>query len=434
MSADSSANWWRPQSPVQAQQRDIPEASGSGLAYWALVGFTIILLLAPQEQFAVLAPLRIALLSVAVAVLAYIVNRLSRRQPLLVFSPDVVLALLLTGWAVLTIPFSLWPGGSVNFLTGNFLKAIVCFLLLSHAITNFRQLWGISWCLVLCTIPLTLHTLRNYLAGTFMGGGERVLGYTSGLAQNPNDMALILNLILPLCIALILGARSSFQKMFLGGIALLIVVAVIATFSRAGFLTLVFIGVCYAWFLRRRPQRVWIPIILILGTFALPLVPTTYFERLGTIINIQEDQTNSAQTRLADMKVALDVALSRPVVGAGVAMSLLALNEARGEEWLDVHNVYLQLAVDLGFIGLLLYLLLLLQCLRVADRIRNSRAGKSTAPRMVFLAEGLYVSLLAFAFSAMFYPVAYNFYFFYFAGMAIAAGRIARDAARVSPK
>mgnify|MGYP001067677093 CR=1 FL=1 len=429
MSADSSANWWRPQGPVQARERDVPEKSGSGLSYWALIGFTIILLLAPQEQFAVLAPLRIALLSVAVAVLAYVVNQLSRRLPLLEFSPDVVLALLLTGWAILTIPFSYWPGGSVNFLTGNFLKAIICFLLLSHVITNFRQLWGISWCLVLCTIPLTLHTLRNYLAGTFMGGGERVQGYTSGLAQNPNDMALMLNLILPVCIALILGTRSSFLKLILGGIAMLIVVAVIATFSRAGFLTLVFIGICYAWLLRHRPQRVWIPIILIMGTFALPLVPTTYFERLGTIVNIEEDQTNSAQTRLADMKVALDVALSKPIVGSGIAMSLLALNEARGEEWLDVHNVYLQLAVDMGLMGLLLYLLLLFQCLRVAGRASKGRAGKPAEPRMVFLAEGLFVSLLAFALSAMFYPVAYNFYFFYFAGMAIAAGRIARGAA-----
>jgi probable O-glycosylation ligase (exosortase A-associated) len=426
MSVDSGSSWWRPQESARVAERDIRELPGSRLTFWALIGFTVILLLAPQEQFAALAPLRIALVSVAVACLAYVVNRLSLRMPLLEFSPGVVLALMLAAWAIFTIPFSYWPGGSVGFLTGTYLKAVICFLLLSHAISNFQQLLGISWCLVLCSVPLALHTIGNYVAGTHIDGSERVLGYASGLAQNPNDMALMLNLILPLCIALMLGSRSSMQKMILAGVAVLIVVAVIATFSRAGFLTLMFIGICYAWLLRHRPQRIWIPIILIMGIFALPMVPSSYFERLDTIINIEEDQTNSAQTRLADMKVAVDLAFSKPIVGSGVGMSSLALNEARGENWLDVHNVYLQLAVDIGFIGLALFLLLLLHCLRVSNRITSASTGKGTSQRMAYLAEALRVSLLAFALSAMFYPVAYNFYFYFFAGMVIAAGRISR--------
>lgn len=429
MNTDSGSSWWRPQSALQAAQRAEPDPPGTRVAFWALIGFSVILLLAPQEQIPALAPLRIALLSVAVAMLAYTYSQLSLRRPILEYSPEVVLVLLLAGWAVFTVPFSYWPGGSVSFLTSTYLKAVICFLLLSHAVRNIRQLQGIAWCLVLCTVPLTLHTLSNYVTGTYIGEGDRVLGYASGLAQNPNDMALMLNLILPLCIALMLGSRSGLQKLVLTGVALLIVVAVIATFSRAGFLTLMFIGVCYAWLLRNRRQRVWIPIIMITGVFALPLVPASYFERLDTIINIEADQTNSAQTRLADMKVAVDLAFSKPIVGSGVGMSLLALNEARGEHWLDVHNVYLQLAVDMGFIGLGLFLLLMFQCLRVINRTASGPPGQGSSRQLLYLAEALRVSLLAFALSAMFYPVAYNFYFYYFAGMAIAAGRIARDQA-----
>lgn len=431
---ESSSNWWRPSrppEPVRTGLRDVSDTPGYTVTFWALIGFTVVLLLAPQEQFPALGVFRLALLSAATAFIACGYNRVSRRMPLIEFSPDVVLLLLLTGWAVVTIPFSYWPGGSVATLTDHFLKAFICFLLLSHAVSDFRQLRAISWCLVLCAVPLTLVTLGNYVSGTHMGGsGDRIVGHASGLTENPNDMALMLNLILPVCIALLLGTKGSFKKLVLAGITLLIVMAVIATFSRAGFLTLVFIGICYAWLLRKRPQRIWIPIILIMGLFAVPFVPTSYFERIDTILNIEEDQTNSAQTRLSDMQVAAGTALSNPLVGAGLGMSALALNEARGELWVDVHNVYLQWALDLGFPGLLLYLLLLYQCLRVTGNIINSRSDDAAAQPMVFLAEALRVSLLAFAFAAMFYPVAYNIYFYFFAGLAIAAGRIVRDDGR----
>jgi O-antigen ligase len=126
------------------------------------------------------------------------------------------------------------------------------------------------------------------------------------------------------------------------------------------------------------------------------------------------------------MRVAAGVALSSPIVGSGIGMSLLAMNEARGDEWVDVHNVYLQLALDLGLPGLVLFVLLLFQCLRVTGDILRGQSGNTSSPQMLYLAEALRVSLLAFAVSAMFYPVAYNFYFYFFAGLAIAAGRIVR--------
>ncbi|MEE4175225.1 MAG: O-antigen ligase family protein [Xanthomonadales bacterium] len=429
------SEWWRP--PESASEAGLPgqpdpavmPASRFDLASWAVAAFTVILLLAPQERFPALAPLRIALLCAAVAAIACTVKRVKARMPILEMSPDVVLILLLVFWAVMTLPLSVWPGGSAGFLTGIYIKSVLCFLLLSHALTGFRQLWGICWCLVLCTVPLTLTTLANYAAGISLAeGSDRVLGYTSGLTQNPNDMALMLNLILPLCLALMLGTRNALGKLALAATTVLIVVAVILTFSRAGFLTLAFIGASYAWLLRKRPQRMWIPVIMILGVFALPLVPGDFFGRIETIVQIENDQTQSAQNRLADMKVATSAAFSKPITGSGIGMSILAMNEARGERWIDIHNVYLQLALDLGFIGLMLFVLLLLQCLRVTGALLSGREDRGAPDRMVLIAEALRVSLLAFALSAMFYPVAYNFYFYYFAGLAMAAWRIARSA------
>src|SRR5205814_8731157 len=109
-------------------------------------------------------------------------------------------------------------------------------------------------------------------------------------------------------------------------------------------------------------------------------------------------------------------------VGAGIGMDALALNQERGELWINVHNAYLQVAVDLGIPGLAWFLLLFVRCVRAA---REAQV-RSTTSAVKGISEGLEVSLLGFAVSAFFHPVAFNFYFYYFAGLAIAARNVAQ--------
>ncbi len=425
---DSNTPWWR-EPAIDSSQGEPAAASrsqpqGNSLSYWALVGLTFVLLLAPQEQLPMLAPLRIALLSALLAVLAQGYHRLSNGLPLIDFHPAIKLLLILLAWAVVTVPFSYWPGGSVAYLLKFLIKTTIVFVLLTQVIDNLPKLKGISWALVLMSVPLAATTVGNFISGVQIEGGERVAGYTAGLTANPNDMALMLNLILPLCIALLLDSRQRTAKLLLVGIAGLLVVAIITTFSRAGFLTLVVTATTYAWYLRRRRQRVWAPVVLVLAVCALPLLPGSYVERIQTIVNIEQDSTGSAQTRLSDMKAALLLGLEHPIVGAGLGMNELAMNRERGETWTAVHNVYLQLLVELGFPGLILYLLLFHHCLTATAASHRRGMGKSHPGSQFYLSEGLRVSLIAFAVAAIFYPVAFHFYFYYIAGLAVAASRI----------
>ena len=76
---DSSTNWWRPPeqtgpgaaAPSETATRRIATPETYGLVFWALIGFTTIMLLGPQHRFPVLAPLRLALLSFGIAIVAY---------------------------------------------------------------------------------------------------------------------------------------------------------------------------------------------------------------------------------------------------------------------------------------------------------------------------------------------------------------------------
>ena len=112
-------------------------------------------------------------------------------------------------------------------------------------------------------------------------------------------------------------------------------------------------------------------------------------------------------------------------------MNSLALNEEQQylqnegthyvhHQWSKVHNVYLEYAVDLGIPGLVLFLLLMVSCIKAAAFVRDRSLQIVGLRELAYLAEGIRISLVAFAIAANFYPVAYHLYFYYFAGLALA--------------
>ncbi len=165
-----------------------------------------------------------------------------------------------------------------------------------------------------------------------------------------------------------------------------------------------------------------------LALILAPLLPRGYLDRLSTIADIQSDPTGSAQERWSDTRAALRFVAAHPLLGAGVGMNVLALNEARGASWKNVHNVYLEYAVDLGLPGVVLCVALFALCLRATVEAMR-RAAAMPAPDLFLLAEGLQISLVVFAVAALFHPVAYHFYFYYVAGLAIAARAAAGEPA-----
>src|SRR5262249_9219239 len=148
----------------------------------------------------------------------------------------------------------------------------------------------------------------------------------------------------------------------------------------------------------------------------------SYLDRLNTITDIQADTTGSAEARWADAGAALRVVSRHPIIGAGPGQNILALNEERGSRWTEIHNVYLEYAVDLGLPGVLLFVALLGRCIRSIALAQQETMG---ALDLFYLAEAVHVSLIAFAVAAMVHPVAYHFYFYYMAGLAIAIRQVA---------
>jgi len=329
-------------------------------------------------------------------------------------------------WALVGWPFSLWPGGTLALVLDLYLKALIVFWLISNLVDTLPRLRGMAWTLTWLTVALALVGISNYLSGVFGPGQDRrILGYDAGLTRNPNDLALMLNLIIPIAVSLLLSTTGALVRTVLVAALAIQVTAVILTFSRAGFLTLAATLGLYGLRLLGRPSRGFVLAGVAVAALSLPFLPAGYAERLLTLRAIDADSTGSAQARWGGTVAAIENMASHPILGAGLGMDILALNETVGPTWRAVHNTYLEYGVDLGVPGLVLFLLLLWSSWKSARAAR--RLG---GLELASLAEGIEISLVAFAIAALFHPAAYQFYFYYIAGLAVAARTVAsREAA-----
>jgi probable O-glycosylation ligase (exosortase A-associated) len=430
MAESTGAVWWRPEAEAAPL---IPGAGGRSLAFGGLVLFTVVLLLSPQTFFPVLKTVRIALVAAGVAIAAHVMDATVRREKATPSGPEVSITVALLGWTVLTVPFSLWPGGSVSLLTDQYIKALVFFWMIAAMITNRERLRTFAWSLTVCSIPLAVMALFHFAKGDFLSTGtsiKRIEGY-AGLSGNPNDLALTLNLLIPFTGALLFTTRSFTGRALALFALLLSVPAVIVTFSRAGFLTLAAIVLMGAFCLMRRGAVLPAVAVLVAALSITPALPNGYIERLSTIVDIDADPTGSAQGRWTDYQVATDVVIANPILGVGLGQDILALNAARGRAtWRSVHNAFLEYAVDLGIPGFLLFVSLLVASFGTARRVERLTSRFLPLRDVSVFAAAAQIALVGFAVAAFFHPIAYQFYFFCVAGLAVAVKNVSRTEAQ----
>jgi O-antigen ligase len=392
------------------------------LPFYALMAFTFIAVVAPQSLFPALTPLHLALIAAGVAAASHIADRMARARPLIVIEQEVRLALLLAGLAVLSVPTSFWPAGSVDTLLQLLGKSLIVFLLVANIVVTPERFRTALWLLTACSTAPAFVVVKDYLAGNLVGA--RVQGYVGVL--NANDVALTLNIVIPLAVGLALASRSRIERLALYAVITLAVAGVVVTFSRAGFLVLITTVFLYLARLKRGRIGIFIVVLLLV---VLMLNVDGFIGRLETIGDVETE--SSAHARWQTMKSAFQLMLEYPLLGVGIGQNVLALNEVGAPRWSLVHNVYLQIAVDLGIPALGVYVLLLFRTLGSVRQAR--RAWRARDVKLHYLVQGLEIALIGFVVAAMFYPIAYHLFFFYLAGLVVAVKRLCQQDGTTAP-
>ena len=400
------------------------EAQDNPFPFWGLMLFTFVLFVAPQFIFPVLQSISPAKLSAGLALVVYLIDCLSGGRPLTVRSSVVRLVVWLVVIAVLSIPFSRWPGGSADAFLDEFVKSVLIFLLVANTVNTVHRMKLMMGSMGVWGTIMAWTAIRDYSTGNLMARGVRIRGYESPLASDPNDLSLTLNLIIPLLIGLCLGAEKPTKKILLVATMLILIGAVIASFSRGGFLALSALLLAFlVKEIKRRGASALVPFLILLPIVLLVL-PQGYGDRIYSIYDTSSDD-GSANARWDGMVLGINLMLERPLLGLGFNMHSLAFPE-RGLGWQGIHSAFIQTGADMGVPGFLVYILLVWELFKELHRSRTLLKDRPNARELLGLVAGLEIALVAYVVGGFLLPVAYRFYLYYIAGFTVALNQLAQ--------
>ena len=115
---------------------------------WTLA-FTTLLFFRPQDHLRALESLHLAELTAIAGLAAMAVRRLRAGQTIAKVNAEVVAIIMLGAVILLTIPFSIWPGGSMKMFSDVYVKIILIFALMMSTITTPRRLRKMTWVMVI---------------------------------------------------------------------------------------------------------------------------------------------------------------------------------------------------------------------------------------------------------------------------------------------
>jgi O-antigen ligase len=404
-------------------------------AYIGLLAFTAFLFLRPQDQLPPLQPLHLAEASAIIGLIAMVIGRLSRGLPITRVTPELVGVVALGGVILLTAPFSIWTGGALDTFTELYVKVILIFLLMVNTLLWPRRVEQVTWIIVLATGYIAFRAVFDYARGINLVENGRVRGAIGGMFQNSNDLALNMVAILPLALSFVLRPVSLVRRGIAVACTGLMFMTIVASQSRSGSLGLGTVVIVMAVLtLRRKPGLVAAGVIATI--LALPMLPTSYWARLSSITNAEKDATGSREARRVLLWESYYTFLERPLTGVGAGQFKNYQPDARDAAWHESHNAILQVAAELGIVGVLIFLFLLSRALYAPIQTRHllkrfapgrhRRRSPSLEPlppgEHEFLAShaaAMSASLMGWFVCALFASVAYHWTLYYLMALAI---------------
>ncbi len=422
-----------------------PEIDKPSLAFWGLFAFTGLLFFRPQDTLPLIAPLRLPECTATIALIALFGNRLNRQLALVRLSPETLAVAFMAAVMLVTAPFSVWPGGALSTFTEIYVKVVVVFVLMINSVRGVKALRSLSWLILFAMGYIAFRGVIDFVSGHNLVKGERLHGSISGMAGNPNDLATNMVTFLPIAVVIAITRGRPLPRIAAAGFAVLMLLTIIFTKSRAGMLGLGAAGLVFIF--QGRKLRPGLGIAALLAVLAIaPVMPSWFWARMSSITDQAEDTTGSRQARKELMLEGWQTFLDHPLTGVGAGQFKNYNPPDRLEPWHETHNVLLQVAAEMGIFGLLGMLILLgfaavalLWCRRIfltGDRGARSPPATQAARRLFTDDEWTWMRMHSVAMSAgfvgwvvcaQFASVGYYWTFYYLFAMIVAARELTAD-------
>lgn len=345
--------------------------------------------------------------------------------------------MLVFGAAILAVVFSYSPSGSLRFLIYH-LSAALCVLVTVSVVRTSRDLKHLAAGAGGAVLCASLYGVYQRIQGVEVNElyvdvrlNEGMPGRVMSFFDNPNTFAEVLILLLPLVLALVLCSKSLWGKLLSSAVFLLGAAALGMTYSRASWMgmAVAMVILVFLW----KPRL--IPVFVLLCVALLPFLPDTIWNRLLTILNPADTSTAS---RVPLMSAAVEVIQRSPITGAGLGTEVTQKYISDwnlyhgGAPYVHSHNLYLELWIEMGLLGLVGFLSSMLWNIkRAAAAVRNcgdSAARTITCTAAAALCGAMVCGLADYLWN---YPRVMCIFWFVFA-MALAGVKLCHQEAKES--
>lgn len=269
-------------------------------------------------------------------------------------------------WAVLSCLWSMDPESALGRAVTYVQLAIMVWLMTQYGQTREEQR-GLMFAYVCGSMIVASQLLIGYALGGTSFSVELFPGRFTSMGYNPNDLALSLALGIPMAWYCFVGMRGVGALISLTYLPVAMA-AILLSASRggafAGIVAIALVPLGFSKMTHFRKLAVAAALVLAVAV-ATVTVPDRSWERLMTI----DDQASTTWTmgnlenldlmnmRVAIWKEGLDQFKESPFVGVGVGGYLNVVDPVHGERRV-AHNIFLSILVELGLVGLLLFVVM----------------------------------------------------------------------------
>jgi len=326
--------------------------------------------------------LRYNLIIAVTTVFSYLI---SRRKGQVCFGSVSVLILVFLLWTTISSAITLSIPDFVWFEWSVFFKIVLFYFICTFTLNTEHRINVFIWMILFSAAYFGASEGLKYLA-TF--GGHKIEGIFGSRLKDRNELALSLNMILPLVVYLLAITKHKFLRLALVATVCFCIVAILGSYSRGGLLGLLVVAGYFYWVSKR---KVLLTILIVIaGSLALSFMSDRWTDRMDTIGTMNED--TSFIGRVQAWKQAVLMANDNPFFGGGFKAGqnqqlwkqyepefskfdhIIDTSGKSFEHAKAAHSIYFQVLGDHGYVGLILFLMILLTSYRnLSWLIKNAK-------------------------------------------------------------
>lgn len=338
-----------------------------------------------------------------IAIVTLISLAISKEDKKVPLTSTSALLFAFLAWAAVSTVFAVM-GAAAWLRLEEFSKTMLMVFVTLMLVKDRKRIDLLVWMIML---SIGFYGFKGGLFTALTGGAHHVLGPPKSFISDNNGLALALCMVIPLMRYAQLRATRKAVRIGLGVLMVLTGIAVLGTYSRGGLIGLVVVsGVLL---MRSRRRIMLVLALVVVGATAYNFMPPKWMARMDTLHHART--TDSGETRIQSWQFAANVAFHHPFVGGGFldyeSPSLWAAYAPEGAIERAIHSIYFRTLGEQGFVGLFLYLAILLTSWRNCHKVRRSTRNDQEWRWAYDLATMLQATLLAFMASGAFLPMPY---------------------------